>query len=260
MTICGTHTHTGKRCNRKTTNGACWQHGGNNRSMRPSPSVSATLFSVGTKKKGNDRNTWEVHENKSGIKRWKIVSTKDKGRKNSKIYREKQNSKLVKQCNADIIKKIKNLMEKIISNKMKLKQLEPFNLRGVEKEMTVAIMQRLVDDVTTGSDERMIIDDLEDEKLQDFLSGEIAVHVANDKKNMFLEALGAPGENNGGFGIYYDSVSNRGYIIYENMDDNLHPSCPSLKSIVKKFMQWKEKHREHGSAMFYVNYEMDDDY
>ena len=37
---------------------------------RPSPSESATLFDNGTKRKGNDGNTWIVSENKNKIKKW----------------------------------------------------------------------------------------------------------------------------------------------------------------------------------------------
>ncbi len=48
--------------------------------MRQSPSQSATLFPVGTKKKGNDKNMWVVTKTKNGIKRWQKV-TKVKGKK-----------------------------------------------------------------------------------------------------------------------------------------------------------------------------------
>ncbi len=41
-------------------------------SSRPSPSQSATLYKEGTKKKGNDGNTWIVAETVSGVKRWKL--------------------------------------------------------------------------------------------------------------------------------------------------------------------------------------------
>lgn len=43
---------------------------------RPSPSESATLFKVGTKKKGNDGNMWEIILTSSGIHKWKKISTK----------------------------------------------------------------------------------------------------------------------------------------------------------------------------------------
>lgn len=38
--------------------------------LRPSPSESATLNVVGNIKTGNDGNSWEVKENKNGVKRW----------------------------------------------------------------------------------------------------------------------------------------------------------------------------------------------
>jgi len=37
---------------------------------RKSPEQSATLYKIGTKKTGNDKNIWIVKENKNGIKRW----------------------------------------------------------------------------------------------------------------------------------------------------------------------------------------------
>lgn len=42
--------------------------------LRPSPSESATIFKVGTKKKGNDKNIWIIVINKDGIKRWKKIN------------------------------------------------------------------------------------------------------------------------------------------------------------------------------------------
>jgi hypothetical protein len=39
-------------------------------SERKGPSKSATLYEVGTKKKGNDGNTWIIEENKNGVRRW----------------------------------------------------------------------------------------------------------------------------------------------------------------------------------------------
>ena len=41
---------------------------------RKGPSSSATKFSVGTKKKGNDGNMWKIVKNKNGTKRWLKVS------------------------------------------------------------------------------------------------------------------------------------------------------------------------------------------
>jgi len=43
-----------------------------NKKIRPSPTESATLFKVGTIKKGNDGNKWIIKENSNKIKRWVI--------------------------------------------------------------------------------------------------------------------------------------------------------------------------------------------
>jgi len=40
--------------------------------IRKSPTQSATLYKVGTKKKGNDGNTWIIVENKNNVKRWQL--------------------------------------------------------------------------------------------------------------------------------------------------------------------------------------------
>lgn len=48
--------------------------------MRKGPEESATLFSVGTKKKGNDGNIWVIVKNKNGVKRWNKKTNKSKKR------------------------------------------------------------------------------------------------------------------------------------------------------------------------------------
>lgn len=49
--------------------------------MRLSPSESATKYKIGTKKKGNDNNTWIVYETSNKIKRWKKITEKINGKK-----------------------------------------------------------------------------------------------------------------------------------------------------------------------------------
>jgi len=69
------------------------------KSKRPSPSQSATLFSTGQKKGGNDGNMYQVKENKNGVKRWvkvketvpekpKLIAPKEK--KQGKEKKEKK--------------------------------------------------------------------------------------------------------------------------------------------------------------------------
>ena len=52
--------------------------------VRKRPASSATKFSLGTKKKGNDGNMWKIVQNKNGTKRWSKIS-------NKKSVKRKQN-------------------------------------------------------------------------------------------------------------------------------------------------------------------------
>ena len=50
--------------------------------VRRGPADSATMFTIGTKKKGNDGNIWKIGVNKNGVKRWiKLSKTKKRHRK-----------------------------------------------------------------------------------------------------------------------------------------------------------------------------------
>jgi len=60
--------------------------------MRKGPEESATLFSVGTKKKGNDGNMWVIVKNKNGVKRWQKKTNKSRKsytKKSRKSYTKK---------------------------------------------------------------------------------------------------------------------------------------------------------------------------
>jgi len=59
-------------------------------SERKGPSKSATLYEVGTKKNGNDGNTWIIQKNKNGVKKW-VLFKKKVSKKNS-IKNLKNNS------------------------------------------------------------------------------------------------------------------------------------------------------------------------
>ena len=41
-------------------------------SIKKSPDKSATLYKIGTKKIGNDGNTWIIVENKNNVKKWQL--------------------------------------------------------------------------------------------------------------------------------------------------------------------------------------------
>jgi hypothetical protein len=56
--------------------------------VRKGPTASASKFSVGTKKKGNDGNMWKIVENKKGTKRWlKISNVKSKTKKSKRLLK-----------------------------------------------------------------------------------------------------------------------------------------------------------------------------
>jgi hypothetical protein len=55
--------------------------------VRKSPTESATLYKIGTKKNGNDGNKWVVIESSNGVKRWKLFK---------KILDVKESSKITK--------------------------------------------------------------------------------------------------------------------------------------------------------------------
>ena len=61
--------------------------------MRKGPEESATKVSVGTKKKGNDGNTWIITKNKNGVKRWQRTrkTQKTRKRRTRKIFKSKKN-------------------------------------------------------------------------------------------------------------------------------------------------------------------------
>jgi hypothetical protein len=65
-------------------------------STRKSPDQSATLYKIGTKKTGNDGNTWIISETKTGVKRWKLhrKNDKSKNKSKSKSKSKKNNSKI----------------------------------------------------------------------------------------------------------------------------------------------------------------------
>jgi len=55
---------------------------------RKGPSESATKFSVGTKKQGNDGNKWVIIATSSGTHRWKKLENNKTKKKTSKRWRE----------------------------------------------------------------------------------------------------------------------------------------------------------------------------
>ena len=72
--------------------------------VRKGPASSATKFSVGTKKKGNDGNMWKIVQNKKGTKRWlKISNVKSK----TKNVSNKVTTKKSTDVSIEILKQMK---------------------------------------------------------------------------------------------------------------------------------------------------------
>ena len=66
--------------------------------MRPSPTESATLFTVGTSKKGNDGRTYIVRVTKAGIKRWVAAASSNNTQKaGHKLHNSSDQERCIKQ-------------------------------------------------------------------------------------------------------------------------------------------------------------------
>ena len=81
--------------------------------MRKGPEESATLFSVGTKKKGNDGNMWVIVKNKNGVKRWQKKTNKT-AKKSSKKSLKKS---LKKSSKKSLKKSLKAKKSKLLTGK-----------------------------------------------------------------------------------------------------------------------------------------------
>jgi hypothetical protein len=65
--------------------------------MRKGPEESATNFSVGTEKEGNDGNMWVIVKNKNGVKRWQKKTNKTAKKSSKKsIKKGKKSNKTLK--------------------------------------------------------------------------------------------------------------------------------------------------------------------
>ena len=72
--------------------------------MRKGPEESATLFSVGIKKRGNDGNMWIIVKNKNGVKRWQKSLFK------KSLFKKKRTKKKRKKRGGPSPKTRKNLL------------------------------------------------------------------------------------------------------------------------------------------------------
>ena len=95
---------------------------------RKSPTQSATLYKVGTKKKGNDGNTWIVVMNKNRVKRWKLYKKKQRLVKGA----FNRLSPRIKKENKDIVQKldkIANYVDKLENRDAEEEAFEKLSLQ-----------------------------------------------------------------------------------------------------------------------------------
>lgn len=101
-------------------------------SSRKSPTESATLYKVGTKKIGNDGNTWIIVENKNNVKKWQKYERRIK---DSFKKEEKKTS----------IKPIKKRVSKKISLK-NVKTTDLYDLPKIKKNNWAKWLENLTSD------------------------------------------------------------------------------------------------------------------
>ena len=73
--------------------------------IRKGPDSSASKYSVGTKKKGNDGNMWKIIENKNGTKRWLKITNKHST--NTKKKSNKDSTKKLSDISLNLLKQLK---------------------------------------------------------------------------------------------------------------------------------------------------------
>ena len=112
-------------------------------SLRKSPIQSATLYKVGTKKKGNDGNTWIIVTNKNNINKWQRVNKKSKNepiKESKKDIKEsiKDKIKVTKEETKEdrikkLMKQLKKRASKKSSQKSSKKTINPINMYNIPK-------------------------------------------------------------------------------------------------------------------------------
>ena len=124
--------------------------------VRKGPSESATAFSAGTVKKGNDGNMWKIIVTKTGTHRWSIIksnndaphtSTTKKNKTFKKVEKVEKQSVNIQTNNADIsLDELKKLAKKynVLSSGKSKSQLVLliFNIRS--QGMTTSDLEKIV--------------------------------------------------------------------------------------------------------------------
>jgi len=123
--------------------------------VRKGPSESATMFSVGTIKKGNDGNMWKIIATAAGVHRWSIIKDKN-GTANSATTTSKKNKtvKMVKKQSVNIqpnkedisLDELKKLAKKysVLSSGKSKSQLALIIFKIRSQGMTTSDLEKIV--------------------------------------------------------------------------------------------------------------------
>jgi hypothetical protein len=115
-------------------------------STRQSPTASATTFSIGAKRTGNDGNKWIVKAASNGVKRWTRISKKVKSNVKSKIkVKSKSKSKVKSKSNVKSKSKVKSKV------KSKSKKVRARITRGSWKTRVLRRQKQLANKSSTKS-------------------------------------------------------------------------------------------------------------
>ena len=128
--------------------------------VRKGPSESATAFSVGTVKKGNDGNMWKIITTAAGVHRWSIIkstngkantsantSTTTTSKKNKTVKTSKKQSADIEPNNADIsLDELKKLAKKysVLSSGKSKSQLALVIFKIRSQGMTTSDLEKIV--------------------------------------------------------------------------------------------------------------------
>ena len=124
--------------------------------IRPSPTESATLYKVNTKRKGNDGNIWIIVENANGVKRWKLYKkptnkpSKKTSKKTSKKPSKKSSKKLSKKPSKKLSKKPSKKLSKKSSKKLSKKPSKKSSKKPSKKLSDKALKKNEHDEATDG--------------------------------------------------------------------------------------------------------------
>ena len=159
---------------------------------RKGPTASATIFPVGTEKRGNDGNIWIIVQNKNGINRWQKSSSKVFS-KVSKVKYRKRKRKTRKRKRKIISPNKRKNSDKLLSEITNYKGLwkpQPKPLRQMKRAELIKNLQGFRDawERTTTRNA-----DLADSRLQaestDNLRELLKWHYSDDAKQVAIEWL-----------------------------------------------------------------------